>query len=164
MSYSTRVHVLQHYYTCNGAQLLRAQPGRVPIYKYISAAPSSVKVFMNHLLSCAQVDLVLRACFYGSGSPLDFGAHSVYVQCACPLCQLWRGLILWPLDQVKNIDNVSAISTYMRFILGLFGATLLYLSCGPTFQRAQDCFCQNSLMFMCTLKISTCLKIILCLY
>ena len=132
--------------------------------KYISGAPSSVKVFMNHLLSCAQVDLVLRACFYGSGSPLEIGAHSVYVQRACPLCQLWRVLILWPLDQVKNIDNVSAISTYTWFILCLLGAMLFYLSCGPTFQRAQDRFCRNSLMFMCTLKISNCLKIILCLY
>ena len=48
--------------------------------KYNSGVPSSVKVFMIHLLSCAQVDLVLRACIYGSGSPLEIGAHFLSVQ------------------------------------------------------------------------------------
>lgn len=88
VSYSGSVRGYNGIIHATGVQLLCAQPGRVPMCKYISGAPSSVKVFMNHLLSCAQVDLVLRACFYGSGSPLEICAHSVYIQRACPLYQL----------------------------------------------------------------------------
>ena len=52
----------------------------------------------------------------------------------------------------------------MRFILWCAWRNVIYLSYGSTFQRAQDCFVKILLMFICTLKILNCLKIILYLY